>query len=149
MYTSHHSYPRVPTHCPPGFTGRYTVVAGDTMFFIAQRFGVSLDALIAANPHIPNPALIFPGDVLCVPPKTPPPPPPPPQKDPCPCPVTLRDFLNRFVEVTTPCGVVSGRLVFVGENSITLQEGKNAVPIVVRCREICFVRIPRYGPREE
>ncbi len=58
---------RVPTTCPPGFQGRYTVVAGDTMFFIAQRFGVSLQALINANPHIPNPNLIFPCDVLCVP----------------------------------------------------------------------------------
>jgi LysM repeat protein len=37
------------------------------MFFIAQRFEVSLDALIAANPHISNPNLIFPCDVLCVP----------------------------------------------------------------------------------
>ncbi len=147
MYPTPQGFPRVPTSCPPGFTGRYTVVPGDTMFFIAQRFGVSLDALIAANPHIPNPSIIFPGDVLCVPPQLPPP--PPPKRDPCPCPATLRDFINRFVEVTTPCGVVSGRLVFVGDNSITLQEGKHAQPIVVRCREICFVRIPRSGPREE
>ena len=29
------------------------------MFLIAQRFGVSLNALIAANPHISNPAVIF------------------------------------------------------------------------------------------
>ncbi|MGI6557795.1 MAG: LysM peptidoglycan-binding domain-containing protein [Limnochordia bacterium] len=58
---------RVPASCPPGFQGRYTVRAGDTMFLIAQRFGVSLNALIAANPHISNPAVIFPGDVLCVP----------------------------------------------------------------------------------
>ncbi|HOL15331.1 MAG TPA: LysM peptidoglycan-binding domain-containing protein [Bacillota bacterium] len=64
---------RVPASCPPGFQGRYTVVAGDTMFSIAQRFGVSLDALIAANPHITNPNLIFPGDVLCVPDVTAPP----------------------------------------------------------------------------
>ncbi|NLY10566.1 MAG: LysM peptidoglycan-binding domain-containing protein [Firmicutes bacterium] len=58
---------RVPTTCPPNFQGRYTVRAGDTMFLIARRFGVSLNALIAANPQIPNPNIIFPGDVLCVP----------------------------------------------------------------------------------
>ena len=58
---------RVPASCPPGFQGRYTVQPGDTMFFIAERYGVSLNALIAANPHITNPALIFPCDVLCVP----------------------------------------------------------------------------------
>lgn len=58
---------RVPVSCPPGFQGRYTVRPGDSMFLIAQRFGVSLNALIAANPHISNPSQIFPGDVLCVP----------------------------------------------------------------------------------
>jgi LysM repeat protein len=58
---------RVPTTCPPGFQGRYTVRSGDTMFLIAQRFGVTLQALINANPHIPNPNVIFPCDVLCVP----------------------------------------------------------------------------------
>jgi spore coat assembly protein SafA len=58
---------RVPSFCPPGFPARYTVVSGDTMWLIAQRFGVSLQALISANPQISNPNLIFPGDVLCVP----------------------------------------------------------------------------------
>ena len=74
---------RIPASCPPGFQGRYTVVSGDTMFFIAQRFGVSLNALIAANPHITNPDLIFPCDVLCVPGA---PPPPPPCRIPASCP---------------------------------------------------------------
>ncbi|MEW6183589.1 MAG: LysM peptidoglycan-binding domain-containing protein [Bacillota bacterium] len=59
--------PRVPAVCPPGFQGRYTVVRGDTMFIIAQRFRTTLPALVAANPHIPDPNMIFPGDVLCVP----------------------------------------------------------------------------------
>ncbi|MTI94766.1 MAG: LysM peptidoglycan-binding domain-containing protein [Firmicutes bacterium] len=139
-------HPRVPKHCPPGFMGRYTVVPGDTMFFIAQRFGVSLDALIAANPHIPNPNLIFPGDVLCVPQKFPPPP-PPPKKD-CPCPVTLFDFINRLVEVTTECGVVVGNLDFVGEDSIILSDPKTKRKTIVLCREICFVRVLKHF-REE
>ena len=47
------------------------------MFTIAQMFGVSLQALINANPHITNPNQIFPCDVLCVPcppfPELPPP----------------------------------------------------------------------------
>lgn len=63
---------RVPKHCPPGFQARYTVTSGDTIYFIAQRFGVSLDALIAANPQITDPSVIFPGDVLCVPGAAPP-----------------------------------------------------------------------------
>jgi LysM repeat protein len=112
------------------------------MFSIAQRFGVSLDALIAANPHIANPKLIFPGDVLCVPQKAPPPPPPPPpQEECCPCPFSLNDFINRWVEVATPCGVSSGRLTFVGDSSIILQDQKTTT--VIRCNEICFVRIAR------
>lgn len=55
-----------PVTCPPG-TFSYTVQPGDTMFSIAQKFGVSLDALIAANPQITNPSLIFPGQIVCVP----------------------------------------------------------------------------------
>ena len=55
-----------PGQCPPG-TFAYTVQPGDSMFSIAQRFGVSLNALIAANPQIPNPNLIFPGQIVCVP----------------------------------------------------------------------------------
>jgi spore coat assembly protein SafA len=58
---------REPVTCPPGFKGRYTVQPGDTMFSIAQMFGVSLEALIAANPQITDPNILFPGDVLCVP----------------------------------------------------------------------------------
>ncbi len=58
---------RVPCSCPRGFKGRYTVVRGDTMYFIAKRYGIRLQSLINANPHITNPNLIYPGDVLCVP----------------------------------------------------------------------------------
>lgn len=58
---------RIPASCPPGFLGRYTVRPGDTMFRIAQMFRTSLEALVANNPHITNPNLLFPGDVLCVP----------------------------------------------------------------------------------
>ncbi|NLW56575.1 MAG: LysM peptidoglycan-binding domain-containing protein, partial [Firmicutes bacterium] len=53
--------------CPPGGF-LYTVRAGDTMFNIANRFGVPLNCLIRFNPQIPNPNLIFPGQVICVPP---------------------------------------------------------------------------------
>ena len=54
---------------PPQFcTGfYYTVVPGDSLFTIANRFGVSLQALMAANPQITNPNLIFPGQVICIP----------------------------------------------------------------------------------
>ena len=60
-----------PGQCPPN-TFPYTVQPGDSMWSIARKFGVSLDALIAANPQIPNPSLIFPGQIVCVPGSQPP-----------------------------------------------------------------------------
>ncbi|CAM4449081.1 LysM domain-containing protein [Paenibacillus tarimensis] len=58
---------RIPGNCPQGFLGRYTVLPGDTFYTIAQMFRVRIEALAVNNPHIANPNLIFPGDVLCVP----------------------------------------------------------------------------------
>ncbi|MDN5325921.1 MAG: hypothetical protein PWP41_617 [Moorella sp. (in: firmicutes)] len=58
--------------CPGGF--HYTVQSGDTMFSIARRFGISLNDLIAANPQVRDPNLIFPGQVLCIPRMAPVPP---------------------------------------------------------------------------
>ncbi|NLX90812.1 MAG: LysM peptidoglycan-binding domain-containing protein [Firmicutes bacterium] len=64
----------------PGFSrAQYLVRAGDTLFFIARQFGISLDALIAANPQITNPNLIFVNQVINLP-VTPPLPAPPTSK---------------------------------------------------------------------
>lgn len=45
----------------------YNVVRGDCLWKIARRHGVSLNALIAANPQIKNPDLIYPGDQINLP----------------------------------------------------------------------------------
>jgi len=45
----------------------YTVRKGDTLWGIAKRHGVALTALIAANPQIKNPNLIYPGDRVIIP----------------------------------------------------------------------------------
>jgi LysM repeat protein len=50
----------------PG-TRLYTVVSGDFLSSIANRFGVTLVALEQANPQITNPSLIFPGQVITIP----------------------------------------------------------------------------------
>ncbi len=62
----------VPGGCPPN-TFAYTVQPGDTMFTIARKFNVSLDALIAANPQITDPSRLVPGQTVCVPTGTMPP----------------------------------------------------------------------------
>ena len=45
----------------------YIVKKGDTLWGIAKQYGVSLTALIAANPQIKNPNLIYPGDRVNMP----------------------------------------------------------------------------------
>jgi LysM repeat protein len=85
---------RVPLGCPPAFLGRYTVQPGDTFFNIARIFRVRFEALAVNNPHITNPNIIYPGDVLCV-----------PGLIPYPCSVVLRPIIN------VPFG--SGGVVYV------------------------------------
>jgi LysM repeat protein len=46
--------------------GSYTVRSGDTMSGIAARHGMSLSALVQANPQVHNPNLIYPGQRLNV-----------------------------------------------------------------------------------
>ncbi len=53
----------------------YTVKSGDTLVKIAQLHGVATGALIRANPQIPDPRLIFPGQILHIPEPAPAPPP--------------------------------------------------------------------------
>ncbi|KAI1918123.1 Chitinase 4 [Ophidiomyces ophidiicola] len=65
----------------------YTVQPGDTLWKIANDHGITLDALIAANPQIPDPNMIQVGQVINIPgpaggdppaPENPPEHPPPP-----------------------------------------------------------------------
>ena len=52
---------------PSSSTSSHTVRSGDTLSAIAQRSGVSLQAVIAANPQIANPNLIYPGQQVRIP----------------------------------------------------------------------------------
>ncbi len=51
---------------PTPTTFTYTVVQGDTLSGIAQRFGINLDALLSANPGI-QPAVLSVGTTLIIP----------------------------------------------------------------------------------
>ncbi|WFA08341.1 LysM peptidoglycan-binding domain-containing protein [Tissierella sp. Yu-01] len=60
-------------NCPNGMP--YTIKAGDTFYLIARTYGISVDALLAANPGV-NPDRLFIGQVICVPTGSTPTPPP-------------------------------------------------------------------------
>lgn len=45
----------------------YTVVSGDSMWKIAVKYQVGVSEIIAANPQVKNPALIYPGQKLTIP----------------------------------------------------------------------------------
>jgi LysM repeat protein len=65
---------------PPQQTGGFyhTVRYGETLSGIARHYGVSMQAILAANPQIYNPNRIFAGARIFIPQGTVPPPPPPP-----------------------------------------------------------------------
>lgn len=48
-------------------TETYTVVKGDSMWKIAVKYEVGLGEIKTANPHIKNPNLIYPGQILNIP----------------------------------------------------------------------------------
>lgn len=53
---------------PPECDGQlYTLKAGDTLFSISRKFGVTIERVLAANPQIVNPDIIFTDQVICIP----------------------------------------------------------------------------------
>lgn len=56
--------PRPPKKCDGRF---YTLQPSDTLFSIARRFGVTVDQILAVNPQIVNPDIVFVGQVICIP----------------------------------------------------------------------------------
>lgn len=46
---------------------QHTVVSGDSMWKIAVKYEVGLSEIVSANPHISNPALIYPGQKITIP----------------------------------------------------------------------------------
>lgn len=51
----------------PNETLRHTVAWGESVYLIARRYGVTMDALLRANPEIPQSGIIYPGQVITIP----------------------------------------------------------------------------------
>lgn len=49
------------------FVDEYTIVPGDTLYFLGRRFGFTVEQLLHVNPQIENPDMIYAGHVLNVP----------------------------------------------------------------------------------
>lgn len=88
--------PTAPQRTPASEVQR-VVRPGDTMFFIAREFGVPLNQLIANNPQVNDPNLIYPGMILTV-------------RRGRPCPSNIVNFVNRFMQ-----GKAKGQLLEAGE----------------------------------
>ena len=53
----------------PASAASHTVAAGDTMWTVAVKYQVGTSEIIAANPQIADPNLIYPGQILNIPDK--------------------------------------------------------------------------------
>jgi len=53
--------------CPPGETFDYVIQKGDTLSSIARKFNVTVEAILAVNPQITNPNIIFAGRTIKIP----------------------------------------------------------------------------------
>ncbi|HHY91760.1 MAG TPA: LysM peptidoglycan-binding domain-containing protein, partial [Firmicutes bacterium] len=47
----------------------HVVQPGESLWSIAQRYGVTLEALLAANPTLKQPEMVYPGQKICIPPR--------------------------------------------------------------------------------
>ncbi len=105
-----------PTQQVTGFY--HTVRYGDTLSGIARLYGTTMQAIMAANPQIWNPNLIFAGTVLFIPQGQTPPPPPPPPPQPTYCryyhTVAYGDNLNRISAWygTNPWAIAQANRIF-------------------------------------
>lgn len=50
----------------------YVVMPGETLFIIARRFNTTVNAILAVNPQITNPNVIFAGQIIVIPVENPP-----------------------------------------------------------------------------
>ncbi len=121
--------PTSATTTPATIPDRYTVVLGDTLFGIAQRVNVSLDALLAANGMTAS-SLIVPGQELAVPAGGSVPQAPQPTQAPTPTQATSAPQPTQAPAPTQPATTVTlapvANLVAPGETSASCQAPDSA-----------------------
>jgi LysM repeat protein len=107
-----YTYPTpVPNYYPPAsYSFIYHVQYGDTFAMIAARYGVSVGALWAANPHIVNINFIYPGQIIYVPSGV------QPQPGPYVPPYSVATPPSLFVG-TVPSGSPEGRIKLVNRSN--------------------------------
>ena len=66
-YNGYNNNPYNYNYAPTNSNGTYVVQVGDSFSEIANRFGVSMNALWNANPYIGNINLLYPGQVINIP----------------------------------------------------------------------------------
>jgi LysM repeat protein len=66
IYNPTSTLPAIDTPAPSPTPNLYSIATGDTLSTVAQRFGISLDALLVANPGI-QPAQLSVGQVITIP----------------------------------------------------------------------------------
>lgn len=60
-------YPGQILNIPEGVINEYVIQFGDTLYYIAEKFEITVNQLVEANPQIQNPSMIFPGQVINIP----------------------------------------------------------------------------------
>jgi len=114
---------------------QYLVRSGDTLFFIAQQFGISLDALISANPQINNPNLIYVTQVINLPVTPPRPPDPPPR--------TIQIYVSAGETIFS-----IARRIGVKPHDIIAANPQIRDPDIIFAGQIINVPIRRHGHRD-
>jgi len=51
-------------------TRQHRIVAGESLYSIARQYGVTVQAILDANPEITSPTVIYPGQIITIPPRT-------------------------------------------------------------------------------
>lgn len=119
--------PPTPGTCPGGFF--YTILAGETLYGLARRYGIAVQALIAANPGI-DPGRLQVGQRICIPAPAPP--------GPCPGSLYTIQAGDTFISIARRFGYTLDALLAInpGVDPDQLRIGQ----------EICLPPSPGGGP---